>query len=190
MFLDFSDSLANQPIDDLLRFAILFLSISALRAEERLKKPSKELKQEIDKLREAAPGDQVSSKPLQAALTRLAVQQQLEQRRLEAETERLRRQRDRNMQKIEHRLESQIREVQTWFKFWAVVLPICRHWPPGLVIFFRRRSRERKAHRHRRQAVPVRPAARLAALYDWLVQGSVGHCGVARGRCEQMRQEK
>ena len=38
MFLDFSDSLANQPIDDLLRFAILFLSISALRAEERLKK--------------------------------------------------------------------------------------------------------------------------------------------------------
>jgi hypothetical protein len=38
MFLDFADSLANQPIDDLLRFAILFLSISGLRAEERLKK--------------------------------------------------------------------------------------------------------------------------------------------------------
>ena len=37
MFLDFSDSLANQPIDDLLRFSILFLSISALRAEEKLK---------------------------------------------------------------------------------------------------------------------------------------------------------
>jgi len=37
MFLDFADSLANQPIDDLLRFSVLFLSISALRAEERLK---------------------------------------------------------------------------------------------------------------------------------------------------------
>lgn len=37
MFLDFSDSLANQPIDDLFRFSILFLSVSALRAEERLK---------------------------------------------------------------------------------------------------------------------------------------------------------
>jgi len=38
MFLDFADSLANQPIDDLLRFAILFLSISGLRAGEGLKK--------------------------------------------------------------------------------------------------------------------------------------------------------
>jgi len=38
MFLDFADSLANQPIDDLLRFAILFLSISYLRAEESLKR--------------------------------------------------------------------------------------------------------------------------------------------------------
>lgn len=37
MFLDFADSLANQPIDDLLRFAILVLSVSHLRAEERLK---------------------------------------------------------------------------------------------------------------------------------------------------------
>jgi len=38
MFLDFADSLANQPLDDLLRFSILFLSISALRADERLRK--------------------------------------------------------------------------------------------------------------------------------------------------------
>ena len=114
-------------------------------AEGRMKKPSTDLQKEIDKLREAAPGDQVSSKPLQAALTRLAVQQQLEQRRLEAETERLRRERDRNMQKIEHGLESQIREVQTWFKFWAVVLPIMPPLALGLVIFFRRRSRERES---------------------------------------------
>jgi hypothetical protein len=38
MFLDFADSLASQPIDDLLRFSILFLSISGLRARESLKK--------------------------------------------------------------------------------------------------------------------------------------------------------
>lgn len=35
MFIDFADSLANQPLDDLLRAAILFLGISHARADER-----------------------------------------------------------------------------------------------------------------------------------------------------------
>ena len=34
MFLDYADSLANHPIDDLLRFAIIFLSLFALKKDE------------------------------------------------------------------------------------------------------------------------------------------------------------
>ena len=114
-------------------------------AGDRLKKPSKDLQQQIDKLQASAPGDPSAAKSLQASMTRLVVQQQIEQRRLDAETERLRRERDQNMKRIDRRLESQVREVQTWFKFWAVVLPIVPPLALGLVVFFRRRSRERES---------------------------------------------
>jgi ABC-2 type transport system permease protein len=114
-------------------------------AGERLKKPSSDLQEQINKLQESAPGDPDAAKSLQASMTRLVVQQQIEQRRLDAETERLRRERDQNMKRIDRRLESQIREVQTWFKFWAVVLPIVPPLGLGLVVFFRRRSRERES---------------------------------------------
>lgn len=38
MFLDYADSLANQPLDDLFRFLLLFLSVLAVRSVDNIKK--------------------------------------------------------------------------------------------------------------------------------------------------------
>ena len=115
-------------------------------AEDRLKKAGNELQKEVNKLRaDATEQNQISSKPLQAAMTRLVVQQQLEQRRLDAETERLRREQNRKLKKIQRDLDLQIRNVQTRFKCWAIILPPIPPLMLGLVVFFQRRSRERES---------------------------------------------
>lgn len=115
-------------------------------AEQRLKKASQELQTEVDKLKETAQGaGQVSSKPLEAALTRLAVQQQLEQRRLDAETERLRREQNRNLKRIDRDRDLAVRNVQSRFKWWAIILPFVPPLSLGVLVFFQRRSRERES---------------------------------------------
>jgi len=80
----------------------------------------------------------------QQMLIEVALAQEDGRRRLEAEKEKLKRKRDQRVNKIETDLALQVRAVQDWYKFWAVVLPPIPPLLVGIAVFFTRRARERE----------------------------------------------
>ena len=66
------------------------------------------------------------------------------QRRLQAETDRLQKERDRETTRIERELNLKISRVQDWYKMWAVLLPPIPPLLVGLGVYFNRRARERE----------------------------------------------
>jgi ABC-2 type transport system permease protein len=75
---------------------------------------------------------------------RVAISLKEGQQRIEAEKERMKRDRDKKINEVETDLSIQIRKVQDRYKLWAVILPPI---PPLLVavgVFITRRSRERE----------------------------------------------
>jgi len=78
------------------------------------------------------------------AAQRVAIAVKEGQQRREASKERLKREHDEKINRIETRLEQEKRKVQDWYKLWAVILPPV---PPLLVaaaVFLTRRRRERE----------------------------------------------
>ncbi len=114
-------------------------------AEERLKKAEEELQERVDDMQQRAQqnGD-VNSGELMAALQRLAVQQSTAQRKIQIETEALRRKRDKAVEKIENDLDGEISRVQTQYKLYAGFLPIIPPLVVGGIVWLLRRSRERE----------------------------------------------
>jgi len=114
-------------------------------AEGKKDKASEELQKIVDQLREKARAEgKVNSRELESAIIRLAMKQRVAERRLESETERLRRERDRKLKLIERDLDLQIIKVQNEFKFWAVILPPIPPLLVGLFVFRQRRAREKE----------------------------------------------
>jgi ABC-2 type transport system permease protein len=109
------------------------------KAYEQLRENVEELKRRIDA------GDQdVSISEYNAKQILLAQQQTAEEKKYENEVARLERERDSEIAQIRRRLDLQVLEIQNGFKFWAVMIPWILPALVGLVVFVRRRLRERE----------------------------------------------
>lgn len=80
----------------------------------------------------------------QEILLRVAMAQEDGQRRMEVKLDQLKQERDRETNRIETELSLQIRRVQDWYKFWAVVLPPIPPLVLAGVVFAVRRYQERE----------------------------------------------
>ncbi|MBW3598973.1 MAG: Gldg family protein [Planctomycetes bacterium] len=81
---------------------------------------------------------------LEAAKERLAIQSKSAEDRFAKKEEQLERERDRRLKNIRREVDLDIRKIQTGYKLWAVVLPPIPPLLVGLVVFVRRRLRERE----------------------------------------------
>ena len=135
----------SEASSEIAKFQEKFESAQA-DAKQRIQKASSELDAEVKQLQtKLQETGEASSQPLQAAMRRLAVQRDLESRRLEAETERLRREQKRDLKRIQRGLDSKIRSVRSSIKLMTIGLPVIPPLLLGLVVFFSRKSRERES---------------------------------------------
>jgi ABC-2 type transport system permease protein len=65
-------------------------------------------------------------------------------RRLDVKREQLQRQRDEKIQEIGRKVDLEIAGIKSWYKFLAVALPPIPPLLVGLIVFVRRRLRERE----------------------------------------------
>lgn len=110
---------------------------------------SKELVKKFEDARSAIEerkrkGESVDPKEEEAITVQLVVQSQLAQQRTETERDRLKRDRDERIKEAGRRLDQQIDGIQDSFKVWAVTLPLLPPLLVGLIVFVRRRLRERE----------------------------------------------
>lgn len=80
----------------------------------------------------------------QQLLIRVGMLQQDLERQREAKLEQLRREKEREVNKIETDLALKVRKVQDQYKLWAVLLPPIPPLLVALIVFFNRRARERE----------------------------------------------
>lgn len=89
-------------------------------------------------------GEEINETELRERMQRLREQQGVLQRRLAVQKDRLERKRDADIRGIQREVDLEIQRTQFVYKFWAVAIP----WIPpalvGLVVFVRRRLRERE----------------------------------------------
>ncbi|HVX62066.1 MAG TPA: Gldg family protein [Pirellulales bacterium] len=107
--------------------------------DEATAKAQKEFQDKIDTIQK----DNKSADPIEL-LQRVEMAREAGQRRLQAETDRLQKQRDRETTRIERELNLKISRVQDWYKMWAVLLPPIPPLLVGLGVYFNRRARERE----------------------------------------------
>ena len=114
--------------------------------EERVQKAQAKVN-EITKRQQSGGGQggqRAVLRELQEAMNQLGMQQNVQQRRQEADTQRLRRELERDLKQAERELELAISKVQKEYKILATVLPPIPPLVVGLVIFVGRRLRERE----------------------------------------------
>ncbi len=89
-------------------------------------------------------GKEINEIELREKIQRLKEQQQVLDRRVANEKQRLQRERDRDMARIQRDVDLEIQQIQSVYKAWAVAVP----WIPpalvGVIVFVRRRLRERE----------------------------------------------
>ncbi len=106
--------------------------------EAAKQKEQKKFDDEINALRKRGAGNS------QQVLTEVLTAQQLGQRRLEAKLAQEKQKFDREMKKIDREKSLEIRNVQDWYKLWAVVLPPIPPLVVAFFVFFNRRAQERE----------------------------------------------
>ncbi len=113
-------------------------------AKGELQKVAKDLEKKVEDARGQVRSGQgrEAQRVLQEAMEQLVIQQQLTQRRLKTEEDRLKADRDRKLRLIDIDLDRQVRNVQSMFKTYAVLLPPLPPLVLGLVVYLRRRQRE------------------------------------------------
>jgi len=118
----------------------------AIEARERFNKEFDEDEEKEQKAFQKKIDDLQNRKDMdpQQMLIEVAMAQQDGQRRRDATIQRLKQERDREINKIETKLTLQIRAVQDRYKLWAVMLPPIPPLVVGVIVFFIRRSKERE----------------------------------------------
>jgi ABC-2 type transport system permease protein len=115
-------------------------------ARQRLEKAAKELEKKVEELQKKAEEEgQSKTQELISEMTRLEIQRRTAAQRLEAETERLRRDFDRRMEQIDDELEREVQKVQTGYKWRATLLPFIPPLVIGVVVWYVRNKRERES---------------------------------------------
>lgn len=122
------------------------------RAEEEAKKRQgdalAELQKQVDDLKKKSQegGAELTNREvqraLQAAVQQVALKERVEQRRMDTTVERLTRERDRKLIRIERELDTEVQRVQNIYKAMALFLPMLPPLAIGLAVFMRRRALE------------------------------------------------
>ena len=113
-------------------------------AKAQMEKNINQLQNEVDEIRQRRQAGEASQNEEKAALIRLAMRQQIEERRRDTQVERLKRERDRQLDEITRSLDQETLKVQNTFKLWAAILPPIPPLLVGFVVFVYRRLRERE----------------------------------------------
>jgi ABC-2 type transport system permease protein len=111
------------------------------KTKETLKK-LEDRKAELEKKRKE--GEEVSSQDLISILQELALEQQRLEQRDQVARERAERERSEKIERIRRETDLQIQKKKNWYKFIAVALPPIPPLLVGVVVFARRRLRERE----------------------------------------------
>jgi ABC-2 type transport system permease protein len=115
------------------------------KADEEKEKDFADFKKTYDDLqRKQQQGEEVDQEKLRAAALQLAMRQRIAERTAEVTKERLRRERDQVLAEIERDRDQQIQQIQNEYKVKATVLPPILPLLVGLVVWARRRIRERE----------------------------------------------
>lgn len=115
------------------------------QAEEENRKALAEFQERVDSLKKRQQqGEDVNIGDIQSAATQLAIKQQELNQKLEVMRERLQRDRDDSIERIRRETDLEILKIQNRFKFWAVAIPPIPPMIVGLVVFVVRRLRERE----------------------------------------------
>lgn len=124
------------------------------KAEEESRQAEKELQQRYDELvKKRDAGEGVDPNEIVAALQKLQVQRELARRRLEQRRNELSRERDKNIQEIQRKTDRIVAEIQYKYKLGAILIPPVPPLVMGIVVFTRRRLREREGISRRRLVV-------------------------------------
>lgn len=111
--------------------------------KKEIDKFQKELEDLQQKQREAGQGG-IRFSDIQSRAQKLAEVQERLKRRLDVRREQLQRQRDENIEEIRRQVDLEIVGIKNWYKFLAVALPPIPPLLVGLIVFVRRRLRERE----------------------------------------------
>ena len=115
------------------------------KQDEDAKKAYAELQRVVDDLRDRQQrGEQVDPGEMTAKLQALAIAQETANRKAEVTKEKLRIERDKNLARIQRERDQEIQKIQNEYKVWATAVPPIPPLLVGLVVFIRRRIRERE----------------------------------------------
>lgn len=115
------------------------------KEEAEQKKSIQKFEEAVEKLKQRqTKGERVDPRELQQAATALGLKQDMNREALKATRERLERDRDNKIQEARRRMDQKILNIQREFKIWAVVVPPIPPLLIGLVVWVRRRLRERE----------------------------------------------
>lgn len=89
-------------------------------------------------------GEEINQVELREKMARLGEQQQVLKRRLEIKKQRFERERERAVERIQRDVDLEIQRTQFVYKIWAVAIPWIPPFLVGVVVFVRRRLRERE----------------------------------------------
>ena len=97
-----------------------------------------------DLQKQKSEGKEINQVELREKMQKLDEQQKVLERRLGIKKQRFERERERDIKRIQRDVDLEIQRMQFFYKFWAVAIPWIPPFLVGLVVFVRRRLRERE----------------------------------------------
>ncbi len=115
------------------------------KAEDKNKEMMKKVQDIVNDLKDKqAKGKEINEVELKEKMQRLAEKQDVAQRRLAIEKQGLERDRERSLDRIRRDVDLGIQRMQFVYKFWAVAIPWIPPFLIGIIVFVKRRLRERE----------------------------------------------
>jgi ABC-2 type transport system permease protein len=114
-------------------------------AEAENERAIQEFQTNLDDLKkQQAEGKEINQAELREKAQRLEEIRKVLERRLGVQKQRFERERERDIKRIQRDVDLEIQRMQFFYKFWAVAIPWIPPFLVGLVVFVRRRLRERE----------------------------------------------